>query len=111
MPMPEMTLIVKWPDGLLQECCAPSLALYDHFAEGVTYTVAHFRSQMLDALDGVLGDARSRLGFTRTSPAATAEQVKAAAARFAASDKVRVISMYPPLKTAAREPQPLRWSS
>ena len=37
--MPEMTLIVKWPDGLLQECCAPSLALYDHFAEGVTYTV------------------------------------------------------------------------
>ena len=40
-----------------------------------------------------------------------AEQVKAAAARFAASDKVRVISMYPPLKTAAREPQPLRWSS
>ena len=55
--MPEMTLIVKWPDGLLQECCAPSLALYDHFAEGVTYTVAHFRSQMLDALDGVLGDA------------------------------------------------------
>ncbi len=110
--MPEMTLIVKWPDGLLQECCAPSLALYDHFAEDLTYTVAHFRNQMLVALDGFVGDARSSLGFTRTSPAVTAEQVNAAAARFAASDKVRIISMYPPLPTtAARVSEALRHTS
>lgn len=110
--MPEMTLIVKWPDGLLQECCAPSLALYDHFSEGLTYTVADFRGRMLTALGEAVGDARSRLGFTRTSPAATAELVKTASALFAATQTVRIISMYPPLPAAAaREPEPLRRTS
>ena len=79
--MPEMTMVVRWPDGQVQECYSPSLVLHDHLEAGASYPVADFVSRTVYAL-GIASDrVREKFGFACTSAAATASQVRAVAAR------------------------------
>ena len=97
--MPEMTVQVRWPDGLFRRYYSPSLVLHDHLAPG-TYRVDDFRSRATTALDEASARVRAKYGFACTSAAASAEEIVVDASRHADSAEVEVISMYPPLPGA-----------
>ena len=97
--MPEMTVQVRWPDGLLRQYYSPSLVLHDHLAPG-TYRVDEFRSRATTALDEASASVRAKYGFACTSAAASAEEIAVDAARHSDSAAVEVVSMYPPLPGA-----------
>ena len=69
--MPEMTVQVRWPDGLFRRYYSPSLVLHDHLAPG-TYRVDDFRSRATTALDEASARVRAKYGFACTSAAASA---------------------------------------
>ncbi|WP_374613437.1 MSMEG_0570 family nitrogen starvation response protein [Gordonia sp. (in: high G+C Gram-positive bacteria)] len=97
--MPEMTVQVRWPDGLLRQYYSPSLVLHDHLAPG-TYRVDDFRSRATTALDEASARVRAKYGFACTSAAASAEEIGIDSARHSDSAEVEVVSMYPPLPAA-----------
>jgi uncharacterized repeat protein (TIGR04042 family) len=95
--MPEMSVLVRWPDGREQDCWSPSLVMHDHLTAGASYTVADFRARATHALQ--IGSDRVRLkyGFACTSAAATAAQIEGRARAFAPDELVEVVAMHPPL--------------
>lgn len=97
--MPEMTVQVRWPDGLSRQYYSPSLVLHDHLAPGM-YRVDDFRSRATTALDEASARVRAKYGFACTSAAASAEEIAVDAARHPDSAEVEVVSMYPPLPVA-----------
>ncbi|MCK8616142.1 MSMEG_0570 family nitrogen starvation response protein [Gordonia sp. C13] len=94
--MPEMTVQVRWPDGLFRQYYSPSLVLHDHLAPGA-YSVEDFRSRATTALEEASSRVRAKYGFACTSAAASAEAIVSDAARHSDSAQVEVVSMYPPL--------------
>lgn len=99
--MPEMTMVVRWPDGQVQDCYSPSLVLHDHLEAGATYPVADFVSRTVYAL-GIASDrVREKFGFACTSAAATASQVRAIAAHHPDDALVEVLRMWPALPGSA----------
>lgn len=98
--MPEMTFVVRWPDGRVEDCYSPSLVMHDHLTPRTTYSVDEFLTRSGVALDLASERVRARYGFACTSSMATKEQIARSAARFGADDVVEVLSMEPPLPTA-----------
>ncbi|MHC3004883.1 MSMEG_0570 family nitrogen starvation response protein [Gordonia sp. GN26] len=96
--MPEMTVQVRWPDGLFRQYYSPSLVLHDHLAPG-SYSVDDFRSRATTALEEASARVRAKYGFACTSAAASAEAIVNDAAQHPDSAEVEVVSMYPPLPT------------
>ncbi len=94
--MPEMTVQVRWPDGLFRQYYSPSLVLHDHLAPG-SYRVDDFRARATTALEEASARVRAKFGFACTSAAASAEEITKEAARHPDSAEVEVVSMYPPL--------------
>lgn len=93
--MPEMSVVVRWPDGRLQDCYSPSLVMHEHLEEGTRYTVADFQLRATHAL-GIASDrVRAKYGFACTSAAATTEQIAHAARAFGPDDLVEVVRMWP----------------
>ncbi|MBD0862441.1 MSMEG_0570 family nitrogen starvation response protein [Gordonia sp. zg691] len=97
--MPEMTIEVRWPDGVARQYYSPSLVLHDHLSPGV-YRVDDFRTRATTALDEASARVRAKFGFACTSAAASAEAIADDAARHAGTAEVEVVSMYPPLPGA-----------
>lgn len=100
--MPEMTMTVRWPDGREQECYSPSLVLHDYLSPGESYPVAEFTRRSVQALEVASARVREKFGFACTSAAATAEEIRLAAARYGPSDAVTVVRLWPPLPGAGR---------
>jgi uncharacterized repeat protein (TIGR04042 family) len=61
--MPEMRMSVRWPDGALESCYSPSLALKDYFQAGQSYARADFRDCSHTALTIASERVRARFGF------------------------------------------------
>jgi uncharacterized repeat protein (TIGR04042 family) len=100
--MPEMSVVVRWPDGREQDCYSPSLVMHEHLAEGEHYTVADFERRATHAL-GIASDrVRAKYGFACTSAAATTEQITRSAAAYGADDLVEVVRMWPPFPSDER---------
>ena len=95
--MPEMSVVVRWPDGREQDCYSPSLVMHDHLAEGGSYAVADFVTRATTAL-GIASDrVRAKYGFACTSAMAQKERLALSSARFDTASGVRVLTMHPPL--------------
>ncbi|MCM3895858.1 MULTISPECIES: MSMEG_0570 family nitrogen starvation response protein [Gordonia] len=95
--MPEMTFVVRWPDGTTQNCYSPSLVMHDHLRAGEQYTVGDFRERSTTALREAAERVRAKYGFACTSAAATIDEITEAAARFDSRENVHIVDMYPPL--------------
>ena len=100
--MPEMSVVVRWPDGREQDCYSPSLVMHDHLAEGETYTVADFERRAAHALAVASERVRATFGFACTSAAATREQIAHAATAYAPDQLVEVVRMWPPMPPEER---------
>jgi uncharacterized repeat protein (TIGR04042 family) len=97
--MPEMSVVVRWPDGREQDCYSPSLVMHDHLVEGASYAVADFERRAVRALDIASDRVRAKYGFACTSAAATTEQIRRAASTYSPDQLVEVVRMWPPMPT------------
>ena len=95
--MPEMSVVVRWPDGREQDCYSPSLVMHEHLREGASYTVADFQRRAGHALEIASERVRAKYGFACTSAAATAAQITRTAAAYDAGALVEVVRMWPRL--------------
>ncbi|MGP3707165.1 MSMEG_0570 family nitrogen starvation response protein [Gordonia paraffinivorans] len=100
--MPEMTLQVRWPDGILRQYYSPSLVLHDHLAPG-TYRVDDFTTRACAGLREAGERVRATFGFACTSAAASSEAIVNDSRRHPASAEVVVVTMDPPLTEPSRE--------
>ena len=95
--MPEMTVVVRWPDHREEECYSPSLVMHDHLVEGSSYTVDDFTHRSSLALAIASDRVREKFGFACTSAAASTDQIKRSASAYRPDDLVLVVRMWPPL--------------
>jgi uncharacterized repeat protein (TIGR04042 family) len=95
--MPEMSVVVRWPDGREQDCYSPSLVMHDHLVEGGRYTVDDFQGRATRALAIASDRVRAKYGFACTSAAATTEQIARSATAYGPDDLVEVVRMWPPM--------------
>ena len=94
--MPEMTVTVRWPDGVMQICYSPSLVMYDYLKPGHQYAVADFRQRSAKALSEASERVRAKYGVACSSAMDTNEQIIAAAARYDDDSFVDIAEMDPP---------------
>ncbi len=95
--MPEMTFEIQWPNGQRQQCYSPSLVMHDYLVAGSAYTVADFVTRSSTALAEAGDRVRAKFGFACTSAAETNARIVKAAAQFAPTATVHVVSMRPEL--------------
>jgi uncharacterized repeat protein (TIGR04042 family) len=95
-----MTFEVRWPDGSVQRCYAPSLVVHDHLSIDSSYPVADFLARSDRALREAGERVRAKYGFACTSAAATSEQIRSAAVKYSPDAEVTVLTMQPALETS-----------
>lgn len=61
--MPEVRMMIRWPDGSEESCYSPSLVLKDYFQAGHSYPVADFRDRSRAALTIASERVRAKFGF------------------------------------------------
>ncbi|ARC58319.1 hypothetical protein AS850_14635 [Frondihabitans sp. 762G35] len=94
--MPEMTFLVRWPDGTEASCYSPSLVMHDYLTTGGVYPVDEFVSRSTEALGVASVRVAERYGFACTSALAQADEIRSAASAFAVGS-VEILRMEPGL--------------
>jgi uncharacterized repeat protein (TIGR04042 family) len=82
--MPEIHVIVRWPDGTQEACYSPSLVMKDFFVPGEAYPIDDFTSRARQALTIASERVREKYGFACSRAAATLATIERRAAGFAA---------------------------
>jgi uncharacterized repeat protein (TIGR04042 family) len=92
--MPEMTFTVRWPDGVTQECYAPSLVMHDFLTDGATYPIDDFMTRSTTALRQAGERVKAKYGFYCTSAAGQIETLQQTRDRYG-DGYVTVVDMTP----------------
>jgi uncharacterized repeat protein (TIGR04042 family) len=83
--MPEMRLIIRWPDGVEEACYSPSLVIKDYFALGESYALPDFVERSRTALTIASERVKAKYGMSCSLALGQLARIEAAAARFAES--------------------------
>lgn len=80
--MPEMTFLIRWPDGAAERCYSPSLVVKEHFSPGESYPVGDFLDRARTAL--TIASARVEAIYGRPCSLALAQlaRIEQGARRF-----------------------------
>ncbi len=80
--MPEMTFLIRWPDGAAERCYSPSLVVKDHLSTGASYAVGDFLDRARAAL--TIASARVEAIYGRPCSLALAQlaRIERGASRF-----------------------------
>ncbi|OZE83329.1 hypothetical protein CH305_06885 [Rhodococcus sp. 15-649-2-2] len=90
--MPEMSFVVRWPDGREQSCYSPSLVMHDYLTPGAEYTVEDFVERTSEALTVASDRVLAKFGMRCTSAAQQMEEIHGVSASYRAG-AVRILSM------------------
>ena len=90
--MPEMSFVVRWPDGREQSCYSPSLVMHDYLSPGQEYPVAEFVQRTSEALTVASDRVLAKFGMRCTSAAQQMEEIHGVSASYRAG-AVRVLRM------------------
>lgn len=90
--MPEMSFVVRWPDGREQSCYSPSLVMHDYLTPGAEYTVEDFVERTSEALTVASDRVLAKFGMRCTSAAQQMDEIHGVSASYRAG-AVRVLSM------------------
>jgi uncharacterized repeat protein (TIGR04042 family) len=97
MPVPEMTVLARWPDGHVEDHYSPSLVMHDHLRAGASYPADDFARRAPGALAEAGERVRARHGFGCAGAAAPADRIRELAAACPPGAVVEVLAMRPPL--------------
>jgi uncharacterized repeat protein (TIGR04042 family) len=88
--MPEVFFDVRWPDGSAESFYSPSLIVEEHFGAGLGYTVSEFVRRSRTCMRIADDRVRAKYGFGCAESMWTIARIEASAARFAATDEVKL---------------------
>jgi uncharacterized repeat protein (TIGR04042 family) len=90
VPLPELTFVVRWPDGATTNCYSPSLVVEEYFTPGTAYAVADFVSRARTALGIASARVEAKFGFPCSRAATELARIEARAGEFAHDPAARV---------------------
>lgn len=61
--MPEVHFTIRWPDGSVERCYAPSTVLRDHLAAGARYPLPEFLARARAGLTAASERVAAKYGF------------------------------------------------
>jgi uncharacterized repeat protein (TIGR04042 family) len=88
--MPEMRFCIRWPDGAVERCYSPSLAIQQFFAPGESYPLADFVERSRVALNVASDRVQAKHGYACSPAAAQLQRIEAVAKTFADLPAARV---------------------
>ena len=80
--MPEMHVVVRWPDDSVTRCYSPSLVIREYLEIGGTYGVADFVDRSRTALSIASERVREKYGFPCSRAAHALAQIESKARAF-----------------------------
>jgi uncharacterized repeat protein (TIGR04042 family) len=88
--VPEMSFVVRWPDGEIERCYSPSTVVGEFFRPGHDYLLADFVDRSRRALTTASERVREKYGFGCANAAAQLADIERRAGAFGGRD-VRVV--------------------
>jgi uncharacterized repeat protein (TIGR04042 family) len=88
--MPEMWFHVRWPDGEIETCYSPSLAVKDHLSVGASYALSDFLARSRTALTIASERVREKYGLSCSRALRQLSRIEEVAASFRASPDAQV---------------------
>lgn len=88
--MPEMRILIRWPDGTAESCYSLSLVIGDYLVPGDTYALADFLALSRTALAIANDRVKAKYGVPCSRALAQLARIKAMAANFAGLNDPRV---------------------
>ncbi len=88
--MPDMHVIVRWPDDSVMRCYSPSLVIRDYLAVGAVYAVAEFVDRSRTALRIGSDRIRAKYGYPCSRAARSLARIEAKARVFPQTPDVAV---------------------
>ncbi len=80
--MPEIHVVVRWPDDSIMHCYSPSLVIRDYLELGASYSVADFLERSRTALSIASDRVRDKFGMPCALAARQLEQIEVKARAF-----------------------------
>lgn len=77
--MPEMHVVVRWPDDSVTACYSPSLVIREYLEVGTTYPLDDFVERAREALSIASERVREKYGFACSRAAHQLAQIEAKA--------------------------------
>jgi len=93
--MPEMHVLLRWPDGVGQRVYSPSLVLAEHLGEGEAYPIDELARRCREALTEASERVRATYGFPcgRAAASLAAVEERARRCRGAGEGEVVVVAV------------------
>jgi uncharacterized repeat protein (TIGR04042 family) len=88
--MPEMYLVIRWPDGSMENCYSPSLVVKDYFVLGQSYQLADFLARSRTALTIASERVAAKYGYRCSRAFAQLSRIETAAAPFSDAPDARI---------------------
>ncbi len=92
--MPEIYVIVRWPDDSIMHCYSPSLVIREYLEVGASYSVGDFLERSRRALSIASDRVREKLGTPCTLAARQLEQIEIKARGFEPTGGVVHVESY-----------------
>jgi uncharacterized repeat protein (TIGR04042 family) len=80
--MPAVGFVLRWPDGVEQQCTSPSTVVHAHLAEGMAFGVAELVARTAAAMDAASDRVQQVYGMRCTAALHQQEEIARAAARY-----------------------------
>ncbi|MEQ8919147.1 MAG: MSMEG_0570 family nitrogen starvation response protein [Roseovarius sp.] len=91
--MPETRFLIRWPDGVEEECYSPSTVIHEYLTAGQIYRVDDFDTRSNTALDQAARRVEAKYGFRCSSADAQAAKLASAIARYKPEETVTCLSI------------------
>jgi uncharacterized repeat protein (TIGR04042 family) len=91
--MPEITFIVRLPDGVKMECYSPSTIVRDYFRAGESMPMIEFVNRSKSALNQASERVKAKYGFECSSAMAQINRILETNQRYPEGGQVEILSI------------------
>jgi len=91
--MPEITLVVRYPDGVVANCYSPSTVVRQYFHAGETLPLDEFLRRSDQAFNHASERVRSKYGFACSSALAQLDTILESSRHYPADSVIEIISV------------------
>ena len=91
--MPEITLVVRYPDSVVTHCYSPSTVMRQYFRAGETLPLTEFLRRSDQAFNHASERVRAKYGFACSSALDQLETIQESSRHYPADALVEIISL------------------
>lgn len=91
--MPEVTFVIRWPDGCEEGCYSPSTVIHEYLSAKTTYPLTEFMDRALAGLDHAARRVEAKYGSRCGMADAQARSLSTTASRFKGEETIECLSL------------------